>query len=161
MVLPELFHVIEHGPVIRPSHAVELHGLQVPVKLLLGSDLHVLLDRRVTLDDPGEEGLLLLEDVVGLLHEALHQLSPDGAGGVDGNDELPDALDLFILQWLDQGHVPEELHAVGVVDIVKLVDDHTLPHDGKLPQEGAVVVFFPIDLPEILQQAPSLLPKLE
>ena len=95
--------------------------------------------------------------MIGLLYKHLYQLPGGGAGGVDGDDELPDALDLPVLQGLDEGHIPVELQAVGVVDIVELVrvQPHDLPTDGELLQKGGVVVLLPVDGPQVLGQRPG------
>ena len=124
----------------------------------------VLLDFRVALDDMdvdlAEKALLLGQDVIGFRQEGLHQLSLNGAGGVDGNDEILDFFDLLVLQRLDEGHVLIELEAVGIKDVVKfvVVDLHVLPQDGKFPQEVRIVVFLPVDLLDILQKVRGPVP---
>ena len=137
---------------------MELHGVQIAVEVLLAGDLPVLLDLRVALDDVevdlGEEVLLLAQDVVGLGDESLHQVATDGAGGVDGDDELLDPPDLLVLQRLHQGHIAVQGQAVGVVDIVELV----LVHLGDLAQahiaaeEVRVVVRLPVHRLQLLDQ---------
>ena len=51
VVMAQLLHILEHRTEISASEAVQRHGLHVSVKLLLGGDLRVLLDRGVALDD--------------------------------------------------------------------------------------------------------------
>ena len=74
---PQLLHIVEHRTEVRAPEAAELHGVQVGVELLLRGDLHILLHLCVALEDVQvdfrEEALLLLENVIGLLHELLHQ----------------------------------------------------------------------------------------
>ncbi|CAN4037816.1 DUF4340 domain-containing protein, partial [Dysosmobacter welbionis] len=124
----QLVHVLKHRAEVRAAEAVELHGVQIVVEVLLAGDLPVLLHLRVALDDVeidlGEEVFLLAQDVVGLGDEPLHQVAADGAGGVDGDDEFLDPPDLLVLQRLHQGHIAVQGQTVGVVDIVELVLIH-------------------------------------
>lgn len=156
----------KHRSEVCAAQAAELHGFQVLVKLHLAGDLCIFLDRSVALDDVDvdfrEKAPGGLQYVIGLLQEALDHLSGHGAGGVDGDDELSDALDLLVFQRFDQGHFLVELHAVGVENMVEFVviDAHGLAHDRKFPEKGRVVVALPVDFTEVLHQVPGQIPLL-
>ena len=130
-------HVLEDRPVIGTAETADLHRLHVAVKILLAGDLIILLNIRVALDDMKIDlpkiALRALQNVIGLLHKGLHQLSRNGGRGVDGDHKVLDPANLLILQRFYQGQVFVQTQPVGIEYIVKFVviDLHDLAHDGK------------------------------
>ena len=142
LVLPDQpVHIGEHRAEVRAAQAPDGQALQAGLEIVSVGDLHGLLDPRVALDDVdvhfGEKALRAHEDIVRLVEEFRNQFAACGTGSVDGDDEFPDAFDLFVFQRLDQRHAAEELQAVGIVYVVELVvvDLHHLAEGGELLQE--------------------------
>ena len=78
-VPPQGLHIFKHRAKIRAAQTTNLHGLKILVKLLLTGDLPVLLNICITLNDVQvdfrEKAFRGAQDVVGLLHKPLDQLS--------------------------------------------------------------------------------------
>lgn len=131
--------------------------LHIRLQLLQGAQRLVRPELVVALEDAqaeaAEKALRVGQNGVGMGQKLPHQVAGGGHGGVDGDDEVPDAADLPGLQGLDEGQVAEPPQAVGVVAVVKAVGVHPqlLPQHGKALEEGPVVALAPALHPELLQ----------
>ena len=149
--------MLEHGAEIRRAAAREGQILHVAPELVEGADRHVRAQAVVALEDVdvelSREGVGRAEDGVGAGQKFAHQNAGGGHGGVDGDDEVLDALFLPRLGRLDEGHVAVAHQAVGIVDIVEgvRVRVQDLPRGGKAAEEFAVVHVVPCGDVELLQ----------
>ena len=143
-------NVVEHRAKVGPAEPPDDKVLHELVDLADIGDPRIGLHARVALHDMhvdlGCIGFRLLQDVERVLDEATDQIAPYRSRRIDSNDELAHPIGLLVLERLDKGHVPVELHAVGVVDVVEfvLVEQHFLVHRHELAQKLRVVVHLAI-----------------
>ena len=88
----------------------------------------------------------LAQNAVGLFQKSVHKLSRDRHRYVDDNHELINLLHFPEFLRLDQWHVSVMTQPEGVQDIIEgiRIDVHFLAQRRKLPEKGAVVIFFPV-----------------
>ena len=145
----KLVHMTEHRTEVGGAAAGEGQVLHIAAKLLEARDLLVRAELIVALQnvdiEPAGKGIGGTQDGIGGCQKFPHQHAGGGHGGVDGDHKVLDALFLFCLRRLNEGHVAVAHEAVGVVDIVKSVriGPQDFPRGGEAAQELSVVHIVP------------------
>ncbi len=164
LLLPQLLHIVEYRPEIRRPESRQFSVRKKIVKGFPPRDLRILPHLAVTLQDVhidlGKKVLPVLQNIVGLLQESLHDLTPAGGRGIKRDHEIPDLIAVLILQRLHQRQITVGLQPIGIIDIVEfiVIDLHRLPHDHEFPQKIGIVIAFSRGLFQILLNALGVVP---